>query len=200
MEETKCYCGHTIYCDCGPEEMNQELNTSKLNMTEQTIKFRDPVVQCVVNKFVDRSDVGFAKYGKTMRDDKSDIFIWLNHLQEELMDATLYLQRLKEEISTLREEKALLKEINDIDVVDAFEYLSDKKKQWKDSKDIKVPRNGHGRNFEIDEEVYLEFPNLDHEDWKDILYKRMPVNSPFYSISEFFRPTCTTTLPDAKDK
>jgi hypothetical protein len=19
MEETKCYCGHTIYCDCGPE-------------------------------------------------------------------------------------------------------------------------------------------------------------------------------------
>ena len=19
-EETKCYCGHTTYCDCGPEE------------------------------------------------------------------------------------------------------------------------------------------------------------------------------------
>ena len=84
-------------------------------MRKQEIEFRDPVVQCVVNKFVDRSDVGYAKYGKTLRDDQSDIFTWLNHLQEELMDATLYLQRLKEEISTLREEKALLNELNDID-------------------------------------------------------------------------------------
>lgn len=23
-EETKCYCGHTIYCDCGPEDSKQE--------------------------------------------------------------------------------------------------------------------------------------------------------------------------------
>ncbi len=100
-------------------------------MTKQEIKFRDPVVQCVVNKFVDRSDVGYAKYGKTLRDDQSDIFTWLNHLQEELMDATLYLQRLKEEISTLREEKALLNELNDIDVVDAFDVPYKKKKKRK---------------------------------------------------------------------
>ena len=98
-------------------------------MTKQEIEFRDPVVQSVVNKFVDRSDVGFAKYGKTMRDDKSDVFVWLNHLQEELMDATLYLQRLKEEITTLREEKALLRELNDIDVIDAFEVKVKKKKK-----------------------------------------------------------------------
>ena len=122
-------------------------------MNKQKIKFRDPVVQSVVNKFIDRSDVGFAKYGKTMRDDQSDIFVWLNHLQEELMDATLYLQRLKEEISTLREEKALLKELNDIDVIDAFELLSDKKKQWKDSKKLKKPGTGRGDHysFTIDE-------------------------------------------------
>jgi NTP pyrophosphatase (non-canonical NTP hydrolase) len=97
-------------------------------MTKQEIEFRDPVVQSVVNKFVDRSDVGFAKYGKTLRDDSSDIFAWLNHLQEELMDATLYLQRLKEEITNLREEKALLRELNDIDVIDAFEVKVKKKK------------------------------------------------------------------------
>ena len=24
MKETKCYCGHTTYCDCGPEEPKQE--------------------------------------------------------------------------------------------------------------------------------------------------------------------------------
>jgi hypothetical protein len=89
---------------------------------KQEIEFRDPVVQCVVNKFVSRSDVGFAKYGKTLRDDDSNVFAWLNHVQEELMDATLYIQRLKEEITNLREEKALLREINDIDVIDAFEF------------------------------------------------------------------------------
>ena len=34
-------------------------------MTEKTIKFRDPVVETVVDKFVGRSDVGFSKYGQT---------------------------------------------------------------------------------------------------------------------------------------
>jgi hypothetical protein len=112
-------------------------------MTKQEIEFRDPVVQSVVNKFVDRSDVGFAKYGKTLRDDNSDVFAWLNHLQEELMDAALYLQRLKEEITNLREEKALLRELNDIDVIDAFEVKVKKKK-----KNLKE-RPGHGDNTGI---------------------------------------------------
>ena len=121
-------------------------------MTKQEIEFRDPVVQSVVNKFVDRSDVGFAKYGKTLRDDSSDVFAWLNHLQEELMDATLYLQRLKEEITNLREEKALLRELNDIDVIDAFEVKVKKKQRLKDSKNIKTrlkEKLGHGDNTGI---------------------------------------------------
>ena len=65
-------------------------------MEEQNIKFRDPVVKRVVNKFVDRSDVGFKKYGVTLDEDPSKMFEWLNHLQEELMDAVLYLQKAKE--------------------------------------------------------------------------------------------------------
>lgn len=132
-------------------------------MTEQTIKFRDPVVQCVVNKFVDRSDVGFAKYKTTMRDDQSDVFVWLNHLQEELMDATLYLQRLKEEISTLREEKALLNSTNEIDIIDAFVFEADKKKQSKDSSVTKKKRkNGHGRNWTIDEDIEVQHERFKH--------------------------------------
>jgi hypothetical protein len=75
---------------------------------KQEIEFRDPVVKAVVNKFVSRSDVGFAKYGKTLRDDKSDLFAWANHLQEELMDAVLYIQRLKEELTDL-EQEAMIK-------------------------------------------------------------------------------------------
>ena len=53
-------------------------------MRKKEITFRDPVVENVVDKFVSRSDVGFAKYGKTLRDDKSDMHTWLNHFQEEL--------------------------------------------------------------------------------------------------------------------
>jgi hypothetical protein len=69
-------------------------------MTEKTIKFRDPVVERVVAKFVSRSDVGYKKYGVTLEDDQSRIFEWLNHLQEELMDAVLYLQKAKEVYSS----------------------------------------------------------------------------------------------------
>ena len=65
-------------------------------MSKQEIEFRDPVVKRVVNKFVSRSDVGFAKYGVTLDKDPSEMFEWLNHLQEELMDAVLYLQKAKE--------------------------------------------------------------------------------------------------------
>lgn len=79
-------------------------------MEKQEIEFRDPVVQRVVNKFVSRSDVGFAKYGVTLEDDKSNIFQWINHLQEELMDAVLYLQKLKE-TTTEELQEALLRNI-----------------------------------------------------------------------------------------
>ena len=134
-------------------------------MTEQTIKFRDPVVQCVVNKFVDRSDVGFAKYKTTMRDDQSDVFVWLNHLQEELMDATLYLQRLKEEISTLREEKALLNATNDIDIIDAFVFEPKKKEPTRQKK----RKNGYGRNWTLDDDIEVQ-----HEKFKHFASDRNP--------------------------
>ena len=65
-------------------------------MKEKTIKFRDPVVERVVDKFVSRSDVGYKKYGITLQEDPSKMYEWLNHLQEELMDAVLYLQKAKE--------------------------------------------------------------------------------------------------------
>lgn len=65
-------------------------------MAKKEIEFRDPVVERVVDKFVSRSDVGFKKYGVTLEEDMSNFYAWINHLQEELMDATLYLQKLKE--------------------------------------------------------------------------------------------------------
>ena len=79
-------------------------------MNKKQIEFRDHVVERVVDKFVSRSDVGFAKYGITLNDDKSNLFAWINHLQEELMDAVLYMQKLKES-STKEMQEALLKNI-----------------------------------------------------------------------------------------
>ena len=79
-------------------------------MNKKQIEFRDPVVERVVDKFVSRSDVGFAKYGVTLNDDKSNLFAWINHLQEELMDAVLYIQKLKES-STEEMQEALLRNI-----------------------------------------------------------------------------------------
>ena len=65
-------------------------------MNNRNIKFRDPTVENVVDKFVEGSDIGFKKYGVTLDKDPSEMFAWLNHLQEELMDAVLYLQKAKE--------------------------------------------------------------------------------------------------------
>jgi hypothetical protein len=83
-------------------------------MDKQEIEFRDPVVKRVVNKFVERSNVGFEKYGKTLDAERSggykDLFGYLNDVQEELMDAILYLQAAKEEFSDLSEE-AMIKRI-----------------------------------------------------------------------------------------
>ena len=39
---------------------------------KKEIEFRDPVVRRVVDKFVSRSDVGFAKYGVTLEQDPSE--------------------------------------------------------------------------------------------------------------------------------
>jgi len=80
-------------------------------MNTKKVKFRDPVVERVVDKFISRSDVGYEKYGVTLEKDNSNLFEWLNHIQEELMDATLYIQKLKEK-TTEEMQEILLQNIN----------------------------------------------------------------------------------------
>lgn len=53
---------------------------------------KDKIVQQVVSKYTERSDRGYQKYGTTLEENNKDIY--LKHLQEELMDATLYLEKL----------------------------------------------------------------------------------------------------------
>ena len=63
-----------------------------INISKEKI---DSIVQSVINQFVSRSLIGKNKYGTDL--DRSDLSTleWIQHAQEELMDATLYLEKLK---------------------------------------------------------------------------------------------------------
>jgi cellobiose-specific phosphotransferase system component IIA len=55
----------------------------------------DSIVKSVLNKFVQRSIMGKKKYGTDL--DRNDLHVthWITHAQDELMDAILYLEKLK---------------------------------------------------------------------------------------------------------
>ena len=89
-------------------------------MTEQNFKFRDPVVQNVCKEFVRRSDVGYEKYGQTLDDERSlgmkSLQGYLKDVQEELMDAILYIQAAREELRDLSEEALIQKFDNEEEI------------------------------------------------------------------------------------
>jgi hypothetical protein len=72
---------------------------------------KDPIVQQVVDSFQERSKVGIEKYGTTLHENNTDDF--LEHLQQELMDATLYIQKLK----------SIKPSLNDFSENEIVEYL-----------------------------------------------------------------------------
>ena len=78
--------------------------------------FRDPVVRNVVDKFVQRSNVGYEKYNNTLDDERrlkmKNLQGYLNDIQEELMDAVLYIQTAREELRDMSEEA----------MIDKFKY------------------------------------------------------------------------------
>jgi len=55
----------------------------------------DKVVEDVKRIYDKRSKEGIDKYGTTLYDSPDGFYKFLNHLQEELMDATLYIEKLK---------------------------------------------------------------------------------------------------------
>ena len=57
----------------------------------------DKIVEDVVSRFKQRSEVGVQKYGTTLYESPDGFYTFLNHLQEELMDATLYIEKLKQQ-------------------------------------------------------------------------------------------------------
>ena len=71
-------------------------------------EFRYPVVKRVVYKFKTRSDAGYEKYGTTLHEERTTklkgLGKYLLDIQEELMDAVLYVQTAREEIKDILNE------------------------------------------------------------------------------------------------
>ena len=94
-----------------------EINNAKAGIAvSKRFDFRDPVVYHVCEEFVKRSNLGFKKYGQTLHNERTtgikDLQGYLKDIQEELMDAILYIQTVREELRDLSEE-ALIQKFND---------------------------------------------------------------------------------------
>ena len=90
---------------------SREIIDSKNGLSTRRMDFRDPVVENVCDKFLRRSDVGYEKYGRTLDNERrgkhKDLLGYLNDIQEELMDAILYIQAAREEMIDQMQEQRM---------------------------------------------------------------------------------------------
>ena len=59
------------------------------------LKMEDKIVQSVIDKFNQRSELGIQKYGTTLDKNLLTFDEWITHAQEEAMDFVLYLEKIK---------------------------------------------------------------------------------------------------------
>ncbi len=67
------------------------------------INIVDKNVTRVRKKLADRAATGLKKYGVTTERRDLSLLDWLNHLQDELLDAAVYVERLKTDINTSKQ-------------------------------------------------------------------------------------------------
>lgn len=75
----------------------------RLYPNDITVTINEPMqvdkhVQAVKEKFEQRSQTGIKKYNTTLEREDLKLIDWINHAQEEAMDLTLYLERIKAEL------------------------------------------------------------------------------------------------------
>jgi hypothetical protein len=83
----------TIECQCADCQRRRALRRS--------LPKSDPIVDAIVQRFNERSKAGIEHYGCTMADNMAPTLEWVQHAQEELMDAILYLERLKTDLEKM---------------------------------------------------------------------------------------------------
>jgi hypothetical protein len=59
---------------------------------------QDKTIERVLNKIRTRADAGMIKYNTSMVDNPGDMLYWLNHHQQELLDAAAYVERIIQEL------------------------------------------------------------------------------------------------------
>jgi hypothetical protein len=69
------------------------------NHTPFTGLTNDSIVNSIISQFIDRSAMGYKKYGTTL--DRTDLSLldWIQHAQEEMMDGILYLEKMKNTVN-----------------------------------------------------------------------------------------------------
>ena len=78
------------------EDYNDWMEHQWTKNSTHLLNSKDRVVQDVKDLYEQRSQVGIRKYNTTLEDSKESLEAFLIHLQEELMDATLYIEKLKQ--------------------------------------------------------------------------------------------------------
>ena len=69
------------------------MDSSSLLITSENT---DSIVMSVIKQFKGRADFGMQKYGTNMDRQDLSVLDWIQHAQEEHMDAILYLEKLKQ--------------------------------------------------------------------------------------------------------
>lgn len=76
---------------------NKDLGTviSYDSTNTRTILKTDSVVDSIIDQFVERASMGKTKYNTDLDREDLSVVEWIEHAQQEHMDAILYLQKLK---------------------------------------------------------------------------------------------------------
>ena len=86
-----------LFCNkCKEKNMKYtRTTTNDIIVNGHEIVAKDSIVESVIEQLKSRSEVGINKYKTTL--DRNDLsrLEWLQHLQEELFDASLYIEKLK---------------------------------------------------------------------------------------------------------
>tara|TARA_R110000824_G_scaffold87241_1_gene215148 strand:+ start:752 stop:985 length:234 start_codon:yes stop_codon:yes gene_type:complete len=69
------------------------------------------IEELVIEKIRGRAEIGESKYGTTMERSDLDVEAWLIHLQEELMDGVVYVEKL---LSEIRDFKTLISKVEEV--------------------------------------------------------------------------------------
>lgn len=84
--------------------MSTNSSAKALPVYKLDTEIHDSIVFSVLQSFIKRSELGISKYGTTLDRDDLSVIEWIQHAQEEHMDAILYLEKLKSKVVKEKEE------------------------------------------------------------------------------------------------